>query len=290
MKTHLDCIPCFIHHALALIRTSIQDDETRKDVLHQVLSLIKEAGYNQTPPEIARQIHHLIYDASCDMDPYRSKRYEQNQIALELVPKMRSFVQKSADPWYEAVKLSIAGNAIDLGVYHQLSRGEIERTFSDVMKQPIDRKQAYQMKKEVEKANSILYIGDNAGEIVFDMLLIEQMPREKVCFVVRGGPIINDVLLEDAQQVGLTELVDVIDSGSDIPGIVLDDCSDEFRKRFNNADLIIGKGQGNYETLNYRDKNIFILFKIKCPVIADVTGVGVGEFVIYEVSNTTLLV
>ncbi|MCK5255186.1 MAG: DUF89 family protein, partial [Deltaproteobacteria bacterium] len=121
---------------------------------------------------------------------------------------------------------------------------------------------------------------DNAGEIVFDRLFIEQLPREKVTYVVRGEPIINDVTIEDAREVDMFELVDVIDNGSDAPGTILETCSHEFQKRFASSDLVIAKGQGNYETLSDINKRIFFLLQVKCPVIAKDIGFEVGSFVV----------
>ena len=118
------------------------------------------------------------------------------------------------------------------------------------------------------RASRILYLADNAGEIVFDRLLIERMPPGKVTVGVRGFPVINDATMKDAEDTGMTELAEVIDNGSDGPGTILDDCSQSFRDRFDEADLIIAKGQGNYETLSEVDKDIYFLLKAKCAVIA----------------------
>jgi uncharacterized protein with ATP-grasp and redox domains len=136
------------------------------------------------------------------------------------------------------------------------------------------------MKDEITEARSILYLADNAGEIVFDRLLIEKMPREKITMAVKGGPIINDALWEDAELVGLTEMVKVVDNGSDAAGTVLDTCSDEFRNLFENAEVIISKGQANYETLNDVEENIFFLLTSKCPVIAHDIGCNLGDMIV----------
>jgi uncharacterized protein with ATP-grasp and redox domains len=132
----------------------------------------------------------------------------------------------------------------------------------------------------MSRAEDILYLGDNAGEIVFDRLLIEQLPCEKITFVVKGRPILNDAVMEDAQIVGLTDMVDVIDNGSDAPGTILESCSETFRRRFDQSDLIIAKGQGNYETLSEVDKNIFFLVRPKCSVLARHLGREIGSLVL----------
>jgi hypothetical protein len=136
------------------------------------------------------------------------------------------------------------------------------------------------LRESIDSAKNILYLGDNCGEIVFDRLLIEQLPLDKVTFVVRGGPIINDATMGDARETGMTELVNVIDNGSNIPGTVLEKCSKEFRECFVDADLIIAKGQGNYETLSSCEKNIFFLLQAKCPVISGHIGCEQGSFIV----------
>ena len=141
-------------------------------------------------------------------------------------------------------------------------------------------------KHAVSRANNILYLGDNAGEIVFDRLLIEQLPCEKITFVVKGGPILNDALMEDAQIVGLTDVVDVIDNGSDAPGTILESCSEAFRLRFDESDLVIAKGQGNYETLSDVDKNIFFLVTPKCSVLARHLGREIGSLVLSGLNHS----
>jgi uncharacterized protein with ATP-grasp and redox domains len=132
----------------------------------------------------------------------------------------------------------------------------------------------------VSQAERILYLTDNAGEIVLDRLLIEQLPTEQVTVAVKGAPVINDATMEDALLAGLPRIVEVIDNGSDAPGTILEACSQAFRERFEDADLIVSKGQGNYETLSDSDKNIFFILKAKCPVIAKDLGCEVGAMIL----------
>ena len=134
--------------------------------------------------------------------------------------------------------------------------------------------------KSLSSAQSILYLGDNTGEIVFDQLLIQQLPMDRVTFVVRGKPIINDATMTDAVNTGMTNLVKVIDNGDDAPGTVLEACSDRFKRVYQDADIVIAKGQGNYETLSNSDKKIFFLLKAKCAVVAEHIGCNVGDSVV----------
>ena len=145
----------------------------------------------------------------------------------------------------------------------------------------------------ISQANNILYLTDNAGEIVLDQLLIEQMPTERVTVAVRGLPVINDATMKDAEETGLTDLVTVIDNGSDAPGTLLEDCSPAFQQCFTDADLIIAKGQGNFESLNEVRKDIFFLLKAKCPLVSEHLGYPVGSLVLKRsnelISNSRIM-
>ena len=180
------------------------------------------------------------------------------------------------------LRLSIAGNIIDYGVNDEIGRSDVLGSIEHSMKIDIDKEAVDSFSRDaIRDAHSILYLGDNAGEIVFDYLFIEQMPSEKLTFVVRGAPVINDVTLKDARQTNMVDLVNVIDNGSDAPGTILEDCSKEFQQRFEAADLVIAKGQGNYETLSDSNKknNAFFL-QVKCLAIARDIGCEVGSFIV----------
>jgi len=173
-------------------------------------------------------------------------------------------IAESQDPFGLAVRLSIAGNVIDLGVDGGITESIARQSIKNTLHEPFEG-DTNELKQSIDAADRILYLADNAGEIVFDRLLIEQMPTDRVTLVVRGGPILNDATIEDARSAGMCELVEVIDNGSDAPGTVLEDCSEAFRKRFAQANLVISKGQGNFETLSDNQANISFMFKVKCP-------------------------
>jgi len=197
-------------------------------------------------------------------------------MCIELAERVRT----SEDPLETAIRLAIAGNIIDLGVKTSMAESDIERIINDSLTADFDGQQIEEFRNSVRGAEKILYLADNAGEIVFDCLLIELLPYEKITVVVKGEPVINDATMEDAEFAGLTEMTEVIDNGSDGPGTILETCSQAFRNRFEYADLIIAKGQGNYETLSETDKNIFFILKAKCPVIARDLGCEVGEMIL----------
>jgi uncharacterized protein with ATP-grasp and redox domains len=282
MRIFLDCIPCFIRQALDAARLATDNEQIHEQVLREVLVLAKDLDMSQIPPAMGQKIHRLIRDLVGIEDPYRDIKQRFNDASLRLYPKMRQYIIESKDILETAVRLAIAGNIIDFGVNGRVRERELEKTVSDCLAADFSDMPLESFRRAVSDAREILYIADNAGEIIFDRLLIEQLPLEKVTVVVKGSPVINDATMEDAVLAGLPKIVEVIDNGSDAPGTVLESCSESFLARFEKADLVIAKGQGNYETLSDVDKNIFFVLKAKCPVIARDLGCEEGEMILRE--------
>ena len=280
MKIFLDCIPCFVRQALDSARLATDDEQIHEKVVREVLRLSADLDMSQSPPEMGQKIHRLIRSLVGSDDPYYRVKKQFNSLALKLYPDLRKQIISSNDQFETAVRLAIAGNIIDFGVKSSFSESEVKKTINDSLSSYLDPEQVLNFKNAVIEAEKILYLADNAGEIVFDHLLIEQLPIEKITVVVKGSPVINDATIDDANVVGLGRIVEVIDNGSDGPGTILETCSQSFRDRFEDADLIIAKGQGNYETLSDLDKNIFFILKAKCPVIARDLGCEVGEMIL----------
>jgi len=203
----------------------------------------------------------------------------QNRMALALLPKMKTEIEGATDPLIMALRLAIAGNVIDMGANGDVTESGVRESISQALTKPFAGEQSG-FRKAIAEAQSILYLADNAGEIAFDRLLIEQLSPARVTVAVRGAPTINDATMADARAVGLHEIVEIIDNGSDAPGTLLDDCSQEFKRRFTEADLILAKVQGNFETLSDEPDNIIFLFKAKCPVIAEHVRVPLGTHVL----------
>ena len=256
------------------------DSAVHERVLRETLRLVAEMPFDRSPPWMGQQIHRLLREATHNPDPYRQVKSQSNALALGLYPTLKERVCASADPFGTAVRLAIAGNVIDFGCRSDLDDDEVHEAIEDAMSGSSDEVAMADLRRAVSEADNILYLADNAGEIVFDRLLLEHMPADRVTLVVRGGPVINDATREDAEAAGLSSLVTVIDNGSDVPGTIVESCSPSFRARFEECDLVIAKGQGNYETLGGEDQNIFFLFKAKCPVIARDVGSEVGQMVV----------
>ena len=282
MKTFLDCIPCFLRQTLEAARIATDDESIHEQVLRDVLDLIKHLDLHQSPPAMSRRIHQHIRELVENPDPYCKLKKKHNQLALQLYAELGSTVRHSANPLETAMRLAIAGNIIDLGVNASVSDHDISRTIEQSLTEPFNHAAVEQLRIDADNARDILYLADNAGEIVFDRLLIEQLPMKKITVAVKGFPIINDATMPDAVTAGLTEIVNVIDNGSDAPGTILEICSDAFVSRFKQADLIIAKGQGNYETLSDIDKNMYFILKAKCPVVASDLGCPIGQMVLIK--------
>lgn len=281
MKTYLDCIPCIVRQTLDAVRLVTSDETIQERVLREVLRASSEMDLNQTPPEMAQWIHRRIRAYVDEDDPYRQIKDQFNRLALGMYPMMQTWIEKSDHRMETAVRLAIAGNIIDFGVNSHLTKDHVCASVTDALSCSLEG-DIHAFCDAIDRANRILYLTDNAGEIVFDRLLIEQMPLEKMAAAVRGFPIINDATMQDAIDAGITDLVHVITNGSDAPGTILDTCSEEFLDAFHHADLIIAKGQGNYETLSAVDQNIYFLLKVKCAVIARDIGRPVGSLVLQQ--------
>lgn len=275
MKTALDCIPCILRQTLDAARLVSDDPAIHSNIMRDTLGMLKEIDFNQSPPAIAQIIHRSIRKQSGINDPYSQLKTKQNQLALEMIPILRDKIKASPDPLLLAARLAIAGNIIDLGVNGDLKLIDIQRAVDQALSEPFIG-DAEQFRQAVNRARSILYLADNAGEIAFDSLLIEQLRAERVTLAVRGSPVINDATIEDAKEVGLDKLVKVMNNGSDAPGTILSDCDENFQQLFQQADLIIAKGQGNFETLSEEPVNIFFLFKVKCLMVASLVGQPIG--------------
>jgi len=280
MQIYLDCIACFVRQALDASRLATDDKQIHKKVVRQVLRLAADLDMSQSPPAIGQQIHRLIRNLVGQDDPYHGIKRRFNNLALKLYPELREKILSSDDRLETAVRLAIAGNIIDFGVNGSVNESDLNNAISESLTADFDSGRLGSFQDAIEQAEQILYLTDNAGEIVFDRLLIEQLPIEKITVAVKGKPVINDATMKDAVAAGLPRVVEVVDNGSDAPGTILQTCSHSFRARFEGADLIIAKGQGNYETLSDVDKNIFFILKAKCPVIAGDLGCKVGEMIL----------
>ena len=276
MKTYLECIPCFIKQALRAARLTSNDEHEIKALMDCIGCRIKDITLDQTPPEMGLIIYDEIHKITGIDDPYKKEKKAHIKEAKCLYPELKKRLQLSDGPLLMAVRIAIAGNVMDLGMDKKF---HIENDLEQILEREFAICDMKEFSDHLDKAKEVLYLGDNAGESVFDKILIETMAKP-VTYVVRGRAIINDVTEEDAIDSGLDEVAEIISSGSPAPATILDLCNEDFLKRFEQSDMIISKGQGNYEGLSNTDRPVFFLLKAKCPVIASDIGVNEDDIVL----------
>jgi damage-control phosphatase, subfamily I len=289
MRTYLECYPCFMKQALDTTRhLGLPEDEARQ-ILVAVGESLRDIRLDMSPPEIAGRIHGVIRQHTAEADPYHAEKVRFTELARRVYPELSSLAREAEDPLLTATVIAIIGNIIDFGV---LTEAEVRTRLDTLLDEELDAAERESgaifafpaLLDALSRASSVLYIGDNAGETVFDKVLIETIcatrPGTEVTYAVRGQPIINDAVLEDARNAGLDEVATLVSSGSALPGTVLADSPAEFQGLFRDADVVVSKGQGNYESLSDTDHEIFFLLMAKCPVIAKDIGCSVGDIVL----------
>lgn len=264
MEFSLDCYPCAVRHTLLAVRRADMNEELQNVVMQRVLQGLLDLKPGATSPEIMTRIHAIIREVTGIEDFYRKEKLEGTQEALALYPRLKEEILHSSDPFETAVRLSIAGNIIDYGA---LDGYDLQDTIQRVMEQPLALNDLEALRTSIEQADQIMILADNAGETVFDRLLIETI-QKPVVYVVKEAPILNDATRADAREAGLDAVAEVISCGARCPGTLLELCSPAFLDRFGKAELIIAKGMGNFEALNTVKAPIFFLLQVKCDLVA----------------------
>jgi len=278
VKTHIDCFPCFLKQSIIALRYGTKNVSLQEKILKAVLADIEGADTAKPPAYTTTFIHRRIR-RMLRKDPFKGIKSEYNQISLGLYPHLKKMVEESSDPLWTASRLAIAGNVIDFGIFTSV---DIEGTIGRALQNPLTVDHYQSFKTALTGAAEVLYLLDNAGEVVFDRLLIETMVSQgkKVVAVVKGSSVINDCTIKDAREAGITEVCEVIDNGSDGVGTILEWTSRDFRQRYRQFPLIISKGQGNFETLKDPEKAIFYLFQSKCGVVSKELGLFPGSMIL----------
>ncbi len=282
MKTYLECYPCFLKQALSAARRAGGTEEQQLSVIRRTMEILKKLDAGAIPPEIARHVHHAVREEISCPDPYREAKQQSTEQALVLLPELRRLIEESSDPMDTAIRLAIAGNIMDLGVMEDF--GNLQNTIDRVLKQQFAIDHTAELRELLETADHLLYLGDNTGETVFDRALIERISIP-VIYAVKGSPVLNDATELDAIEAGLDTITTILSNGSDVPGTLLNLCSEEFKDAFEKAPVIIAKGQGNYESLSDAGRKVFCMLQIKCPVIGIDIGAPKGSIVCYRSGN-----
>lgn len=276
MDIYLDCLPCFLRQVLEAARMTTKNIQLHEEIMEDTIKLIANYKKFRYSPEIGREMHKIVKNKTKTLDPYKEIKDKNIESALEVYPSLKQFLFKKEDRLYWSLKVASTGNIIDAAIYSNINvkdsvEKELEKEFAicDIE----------EFKNKLKTAKNLLIIGDNAGETVFDKVLIEELLFLDITYAVRESPIINDATIEDAKASGLETCTKIISTGCDAPGFIVEEGSEEFLKVYNSADLIISKGQGNYETLSEEKREMFFLLKAKCPVIADRLGVDVNNYI-----------
>ncbi|MEI6807300.1 MAG: ARMT1-like domain-containing protein [bacterium] len=281
MKTSPDCIPCLFRQALHTARIASKDPAVHRRILLKLARMIPERSMSMSPAAYSQPVYTVVSSVSGVRDPFAKQKKETNRIALGLLAHFRRLVARADDPLNAALHAAVGGNIIDLGINQKF---DIGKDIRKIMHRPFAVTAIKDFRKDIGPGRRLLYLGDNAGEIVFDVLLVEQILKTgtDVTFTVKSGPVINDATMEDAKVSGMTALVKVIETGSDDIGVNLARASRQFKQAFRTADVILGKGHGNFETCHSLPGNIYSLLKAKCNVVADALGVEPGDIAFHH--------
>lgn len=283
MKISRECIHCLARQAVEIAEEATADINMQEVIIKSSLKELAEINFDETAPEIAYKMHQHAKQITGITDPYATLKVRYNDIATALYERIKEekWLENADDPFDMACRLAIAGNIIDFSVGLELEPKDILQSVEDSMNCDIFGSGSRALQEAISKAEHIMYIADNAGEIIFDRFLLENMPTHKITFVVKGGPIVNDATMSDAISTGVVDLVTVIDNGHSAQGTILKDCSEAFRVAFEKADLVISKGQANFETLSdIKDKTIFYLLRAKCRSVAGAIGCKRMDYVL----------
>ena len=272
------CIPCIIKQAHSSAKLFSKGDiEKELTVIKKVCSEVQYVNQGYTAPVFAAKMQSIIENEFQIINPYGTLKKQNYKKAEKYIPYLKTMVENAFDKFEMAVRSAIAGNIIDLAANPLF---DIEKEINRITSDNIDLSELDRFRSDLYHAEQILYIADNYEESLFDEILLHQLPKDKTVYAVRSKPILNDITLSDARDLKIDKICRVIESGSEIAGTDLSQGTEEFLELFKNADVVIAKGQGNYETLLNATRPIYFLFKIKCEVIAKRCGFAFGKSVL----------
>ncbi len=285
MRSRIDCVYCYLKQIVSAMEFAGIPNDKMHEIVYIVMDDVKTYDKNDTPAWNSTLAILRAYELMGIEDPYKEAKKDSNDLALAIYPDLRKMVDSSDpdDRLLTALKVSVSGNVIDLGIsrsydIHGGLRHSLEAGFA--------RDDFKLFRQRLDDAEEVIILGDNAGEIVFDKLLVEELNAmgKKTFYAVKGGPILNDALMEDAIYTGMDKITTVITNGSNYLGNPLCKISEELLTRLKNATLVISKGQANFETLDEEDiakGRIFFLLKTKCERVAEQVGIKNGGIVFF---------
>lgn len=279
MKTAFECLPCVVKTIFESIKLATDDKVLQREIFFKLVDEVKNYTEHNPPPEIAGDLYKKVKELTGNRDPYAQIKKHGNDLMLKHIESFRAKIRSSKRQLLTALELSIAGNIIDYGINPDI---DVEKTIFKILnleektlKKESRSSFAYEnFTKDLFDAKTLLFISDNCGEIILDMLLLEEIkkfnPAIDIKIAVRDSAILNDVTLEDAKYCGLDKVGEVFASGSDAPGTLLKRTNKKFLELFYSSDIVLSKGQGNFETLDEnKGRQIYYLFLAKCPIVVD---------------------
>ncbi len=282
-----DCLVCLFNQALRVTKALECDEKCAKDVLDEAALTIAKFDLNQTPPEAAAILYPKIANVVGKEDLYEEKKIESINRAFSYLDFVYKKIDEGQDPLDAALRAAVAGNVIDFATEVLF---DIQEEIAKIFEAPfaIDEKRMFL--ERLAGAKSVMIVGDNVGEHLFDRVLLELIeecyPDMDKYYVVRGKPIINDVTASDAKAIDMDKVCEIIDSGVDTPGFIYERANERTKKLFDEVDLILAKGMGNFECMDrMRDDRLFFLFKIKCGVVAKRVGKAIGDLICVNAKN-----
>ncbi|MEO0086822.1 MAG: ARMT1-like domain-containing protein [candidate division WOR-3 bacterium] len=275
MRSEANCIPCVIRQAQRIVLFSKGKEEDFINVTKLVMDMVGNLSLEDPPSIFTSYVIREVYNYLKNPDPFLELKKEMNRIGKKRANEVRLLLEKEKDKIYGAIKYAACGNIIDIGPQNNF---DLEQHIKNLFFKRDDYKI---FKEKLKGANKILYVLDNAGEIYFDRLLLEQLSFLKLVIVVKKEPILNDATIKDAKEAELDKLGEIIDTGSGFLGVNFNEVSTEFLKNYQEADIVIAKGHANYESLVDKERDAFFILKAKCPVVAKSLGVEIGDSVFY---------
>jgi len=276
MEIKPDCLPCVLSQAIKASKIATGDVNIQQLILDETINLIEKYKAYKNPADMGRDMHLIVKKHSKLFDPYIKIKQDNITEALEVYGYLKSFLLQKQNDIVWALKIAATGNYLDSTIYSNLDvktciEQELHRDFSICDVEIFSDK--------LSQAKKILFIGDNAGETVFDRILIESIKDKDITYAVRHEPIINDITMEEAYLTGIDACAKIITTGCNAPGVLFNECSEEFLETYLEADIVLSKGQGNYESLSEDSRDIFFLLKAKCPVIAKAFGKDLNDYI-----------
>lgn len=287
MKINYQCLPCLVNQVVKVsMMIGVEDKEK---LYHKVFKYLSSLDFKQTNPEIIGEVFKLIKEQTNNEDPYYNIRKYFNIMFLNQEIEFEKSINESKDEFVSAIKYALIANIVDFSPIKNKRPENIFQHFNELKQQPLTIDHHLQLLKDINKSKKLLYLGDNCGEICLDKILIKKIkkinPELNIYFATRGAPVVNDSIEEDAYLVGINKYATIINNGDYSLGTVLNKTSLEFNQIYQQADIIISKGQANFESLNEENKNIYFLLITKCDVIANYLNTDINKLICMKINS-----